>query len=158
MPRPSHSIRQGNDPLLPLVVGAHASVAAVHEDLLDLIHCVRLLFGRLSLLCSELRVFANQEFVTKDRNWPLGAKVALRIGPSLSALQFCVGISQLEKERLKNPPRTAVEVIDKESGHLMVGLVELPSPFDIVVVAKYPLTDRQTVRKQRHETGEVTVG
>ena len=70
MPRLSHSIRQGNDPLLPLVVGTHASVAAVHEDLLDLIHCIRLLFGRLSLPCTELRMFANQELVTKDRNWP----------------------------------------------------------------------------------------
>ena len=73
MPRLSHSIRQGNDPLLPLVVGTHASVAAVHEDLLDLIHCIRLLFGRLSLPCTELRMFANQELVTKDRNWPHAA-------------------------------------------------------------------------------------
>lgn len=83
--------------------------------------------------------------------------MAPRIVPSLSALRTRLGISQLEKERLKHLPWTAVEVIDKEPGHLMIGLVELPSPFDIVVVAKYPLPDRQTVRKQRHETGEVTV-
>lgn len=86
-----------------------------------------------------------------------GAKVALRIGPSLPALNSGLRISQLEEEWLKNPPGPAVDVVDELPCNLMIGLVELPNPFEIAVIAKHSLPNRQTVRKQYHESDVIVV-
>jgi len=83
--------------------------------------------------------------------------VALRIGPSLTALDSRLRIGQLEQEWLKHPPSAAVEVVDEQPCDLMIGLVELPNPLDIAVIAKHSLPNRQTMSKQRHEPDAIVV-
>lgn len=73
-------------------------------------------------------------------------------------MQSGLFISRLKQRRVEHSLRSTVEGIDKKPRNLMIGFVQLPGPFEIVVVKKHPLSNRQPMHKLRQESSSIDIG
>lgn len=99
----------------------------------------------------NFRFWPNSAAPANVRFSPLGADATLCVVPSLAALNARLLVSQTKQEQLELHSHASVKVVDKKPCNLMICLVELPSTFDVLVIAEHPLTDGKSVRKQCQE-------